>query len=246
LPAPAQCCFGLNGAVSREPDRDAETSAGNAPYSRAPLSAGCRITPAKRTSVPGSRPIGHQSPPLPVMAARGDSAAGARDAQDRQRPPAGRTSAFRVAIVERWAVTSRPEGKRPSQTPSGRVDRLRLYARHNRRSRSVTRSGTTSERTGSRSATSRPLRSAARPKRQRGPSRPHSSRTNSVAVIRHDRCPLLLAQAERHYCDPARPSVVEVAWLRSRLALGAQFRSGQSLIWTSVCQRGAVRFWATS
>jgi hypothetical protein len=96
-----------------EPDRDAETSAGNAPNRGALLSAGCRITPANRTSVPGSRPIGHESPPLPLSGSPRRFPRRGSGCQDVQRSaPAIVLPHFAVPIVELGAATRRPFHKR--------------------------------------------------------------------------------------------------------------------------------------
>jgi hypothetical protein len=100
----------------REPDRDAETSAGNAPNRGALLSAGCRITPANRTSVPGSRPIGHESPPLPLSGSPRRFPRRGSGCQDVQRSaPAIVLPHFAVPIVELGAATRRPRRKRFSE-----------------------------------------------------------------------------------------------------------------------------------
>ncbi len=86
----------------------------NAPNSDAPLSAGCRITPAERTSVPGSRPIGHEGAPLPVSGSPprfprlGSGCSGPR--APGARAPAVVLPHFEVAIVERVAAPRRPKG----------------------------------------------------------------------------------------------------------------------------------------
>jgi len=53
-----------------------------------------------------------------------------------------------------------------------------------------------------------------RPKRARGPLNPVREGTDSAAMIRHDRCPPLLARAERPHVDRAPPSRRDASRLR--------------------------------